>query len=171
MIISENRLQTEIVWSHIRRIWETFRVFKISLLHLNDLKVLRIFDQGFYKYVKARKPNYGINNVKKHPLRVAIFPRMPSIIYYDGEWTGFDWKTLKEFSKRMNFDLQTTWFPDQWGFGRFVSCSVLLQIFISVVINATSCWLFWIIFFILLFKIIFIKLIRLRVETRKSDRP
>lgn len=121
LIISENRLSIQIIWSHIQRIWNTFKVFKISLLHLDDLKVLRIFNQGFYKYVGEHQLNYGTRNVKKHPLRVSIFPRVPSIVYKDGKWAGSDWYTLQAFSKRMNFVLQINWLPDHTGFGRFVT--------------------------------------------------
>lgn len=123
LIVSERKLKTKIIWPYIRRIWETFKVFKISLLNLNNLKVLRIFDDRFYNYVAARKLNYGIKNVKKYPLRVVIFPRMPSIVKYKGEWTGPDWYTLQAFSKRMNFALKISFFPDHSGsaFGqRFV---------------------------------------------------
>lgn len=121
LIISEKRLPIQIIWSQIQRIWNTYRVFKISLLHLDGLKVLRIFDQGFYKYAGERRLNYGTRNVKKHPLRVGIFPRVPSIVYKDGKWAGSDWNTLLAFSKRMNFALQITWLPDSTTFGRFVA--------------------------------------------------
>jgi len=124
LIVSKNKLKTKIIWPHIKRIWETFKVFKISLLSLNKLKVLRIFDDKFYKYATVRKLNYGIKNVKQYPLRVVIFPRMPSIIFHDGEWTGPDWLTLQAFSKRMNFALKISFFSDHSGsaFGeRFVA--------------------------------------------------
>jgi len=122
LIVSEKRINTKIIWPQIKLIWKMFKVFKISLLNLNNLKILRIFDDGFYKYATTRKLNYGIKNVKQYPLRAVIFPRMPSIIYYNGQWTGPDWLTLEEFSKRMNFSLELSFFSDQSGFGnRFVA--------------------------------------------------
>jgi len=121
LIISVNRLQPKIVWPYVQRLWERFKVFKISLLHSDDLRVLKIFDEGFYKYAKARKLDYGISDVKKYPLRAVIFPRVPSIICNDGVCTGPDWETLQSFVKKMNFTLNITVLTDQSGFGRYVT--------------------------------------------------
>lgn len=120
LIVSENKLIIPNIWSQIKRLWEKFKVFKISLLHSHNLRVLRIFDEKFYRYVPARKLNYGTENVKKYPLRVAIFERMPSIVCMDGVCTGPDWKTMQSFVKRMNFDLRINMVSDDAGFGRFV---------------------------------------------------
>lgn len=120
LIVSENQFKIQTTWPRIRRLWETFKVFKISLLYLDDLKVLRIFDDRFYKYQPARVLNYGIKNVKHYPLKVVVFPRVPSIFYTKGAWIGPDWETLQSFIKKMNFTLQTTLVSDQSGFGRFV---------------------------------------------------
>lgn len=125
LIISENKLSMKIVLPYIRRLWKTFKVFKISLLHLNNLKVLRIFDNGFYEYktplISDRKLNYGIRDVKGYPLRVVIFERMPSIIIQKGEMIGPDWETLQMFSKFMNFSLKISMFSENTGFGRLVA--------------------------------------------------
>lgn len=91
-------------------------------MHSNDLNVLRIFDQRFYKYANTTtsKLNYGIDNTKKYPLRAVIFPRIPSIVYKDGEWTGPDWMTLQLFAEHMNFTLDLTIMSNNTVFGRFV---------------------------------------------------
>lgn len=123
LIVSENKLKYKLIWSHIKRLWKNFKVFKISLLHIDDLKVLRIFDDRFYKYVEARKLNYGINNVKLYPLRVVIFQRIPSIICTDNEYRecdGPDWNMLQSFVKKMNFTPKIITLVEQFGFGRFV---------------------------------------------------
>lgn len=120
LIVSEKKLLIPTIWSQIRRLWEKFKIFKISLLHSHNLRVLRIFDEGFYHYVPARKLNYGTKNVKKYPLRVVIFERMPSIVCMNGVCTGPDWKTMQLFGNRMNFNLQINMVSDDAGFGRFV---------------------------------------------------
>lgn len=127
LIVSEKKLKYKTIWSHIKRLWKTFKVFKISLLHLNELKVLRIFDDRFNKYAETRKLNYGINNVKKYPLRAVIFQRVPSIICNDYEYqecNGPDWNMLQSFTKKMNFTLKITTLVDQFGFGRCVLCII-----------------------------------------------
>lgn len=123
LIISENNLKTKTIRPYIQRLWKTFKVFKISLLHLDNLKVLRIFDNGFYKYVFDRKLNYGTKNVKGYPLRAVIFERMSSIIFHKGAWIGPDWDTLQLFSKFMNFSLKISMFAENTGFGRSVEFS------------------------------------------------
>lgn len=124
LIVSENRLTAKNVWPHIQCLWDRFKVFKISLLHSNDLMVLRVFDDGFHRHVGAREPNYGTGDAKKYPLRAVVFPRVPSIICNDGVYTGPDWNTLQLFAKRMNFTLNVTMLPEQSGFGRFVTSRV-----------------------------------------------
>lgn len=120
LIVSEKKLKHAIIWPYIQRIWTVFKVFKISLLHMDELKVLRIIDDGFYKYVTANKLNYGINDVKGYPLKVVIFPRMPSIVHFGGKWIGPDWETLNSFTRRMNFTLKMMLYDDESGFGRYL---------------------------------------------------
>lgn len=119
LIVSENKLKTHVIWPHVQRLWKQFKVFKISLLHLNDLRVLRIFKDGFRKYVPARKLNYDVSNVKKYPLRVVIFQRMPSIVCNNGVCTGPDWQTMQLFASKMNSALKINMVNDETGFGRF----------------------------------------------------
>lgn len=131
LIVSENKLKHKVIWSHIKRLWKKFKVFKISLLYLDDLKVLRIFDERFYKYVRARKLNYAINNVKGYPLRVVIFPRITSVICTDYEYrkcSGPDWNILQSFVKKMNYTLKITTLVDKFGFGRFVKSVYYINI-------------------------------------------
>lgn len=122
LIVSENKLKPKIVKSHVRRLWQDFKVFKISLLHSNNLSVLRIFDRRFYKHTDTtdRKLNYGIHNMNKYPLRAVVFPRIPSIVYKDGGWTGPDWMTMEAFANHMNFSLDLNILSEVTGFGRFV---------------------------------------------------
>lgn len=120
LIVSENKLKHAIIWPFIQRIWTTFKVFKISLLHMDELTVLRIFNDGFFKYVTSNKLNYGINDVKHYPLKVVIFPRIPSIVYFDDKWIGPDWETLNSFTRRMNFTLRIFLYAGNSGFGRYL---------------------------------------------------
>lgn len=131
LIISENKMKHAIIWPYIQRIWTTFKVFKISLLDMNELRVLRIFDDGFYKYVSFNKLNYGINDVKGYPLKVVIFPRMPSIVYYGDKWIGPDWETLSSFTKRLNFTLKIDVHNEESDYGRYLLSIIVL----------TSLWL------------------------------
>ncbi|VVC34097.1 Hypothetical protein CINCED_3A006680 [Cinara cedri] len=125
LIVSENELKTKILWSHVQRLWEDFKVFKISLLHSDNLNVLRIFDHRFYKHTNttARKLNYGIHNTKKYPLKAVIFPRIPSIVHNerDGVWTGPDWLTLQAFGNHMNLTLDLNILSEPTGFGSLIN--------------------------------------------------
>lgn len=130
LIVSENKLKTNLIWPHIQRLWEQFKVFKISLLHTNDLRVLRIFNGKFHKYTSTRRLNYEVDNVKKYPFRVVVFQRMPSIVCNNGVCTGPDWETMQLFIKKMNSTLKIKMVTDETGFGRLMFFWILLKLFL-----------------------------------------
>ncbi|XP_050441541.1 ionotropic receptor 21a-like [Adelges cooleyi] len=106
------------IWTYVKKLWETFKVYKISLLHKNELQVLKILDKSFHKYRISQKLNYGMHNAKGYPLNVVMFNRMPTLLFFNGTWYGPDWESLQMFVRKMNFTLNTYEPPDRAGFGR-----------------------------------------------------